>query len=241
MRLQRFWLSVSALLVGGFWGGCSPERVAGTEVGNPELSISARFAVQGTGDSMTVSEMNLKCMGMAFRNAADSSGMLWETPLGYMVDMADTLDSTILKTLKLRTGAWERAEMMLKSPTGDSSLPDTGSFQDYSNPRYLKMTKKIGAGNFRFLFEMPQGMDMKLMYDKAHIGTWIRKDTLAIRILFDAGKWAAGLTLEPAAKVRRDGHGADYMLLSPDENAKTYDRLKTMLPNGFMADSTEMR
>jgi hypothetical protein len=235
MRLHRYWLIVSAFMI-----GCVSDRLAGTEVGNPELTVSARFAIQGTGDSMTVSEMNLTCMGMEFHTMADSTGMLWEIPTGYGIDLADTLDSDTLKTLKLRTGSWARAAMMLKSQTGDASLPEAVSFQNFSNRRYVKMTKRMGAEMTRFLFEMPRDMEMKLMYDKAHIGSWLRKDTLAIQILFDAGKWAGGLTLEPSAKIRKDGLGADYMLLSPLENAKTYDRLKSMLPKGFMADSTAM-
>jgi hypothetical protein len=249
MRLHRFWLILSGLILSTLFAGCFSDRVAGTEVGNPELTVSARFGVENTGDSMTVTGMNLKCMGMTYHseNDSDSTGTLWGIPEGYMVSMMDMYsDSAALRTVTIRSGAWNRAEMVMKMPVGDSTLPGAvnsggAPFSAFSNPRYVKFSKRIKGVDHRFLFDLAGDASIKLMYGKAHIGTWIHKDSLAVEIMFDAGKWAAGLALDASAQIRKDQAGTDYLLLSSSENAKIYNPLKALLPNSFMADSTDLR
>ena len=235
MRMIWFWLILSLLLL-----GCGPEKLAGTEVGNPELTITARFKIENTGDTMRVSNMNLTCMGMGYQNMQDSSGMLWGNPTGTTVDMADSNTSQNIRPLKLKTSQWMKADMTLKSMLGDLTLPDTVAFENFVNPKYFKLIKKINGKNFRFLYLLPSNFNIKLMYDKNHIASWLHGDSLTIEILFDAGKWAASLAMNPSEKIRYDAKQQPYQILSPSENATTYQTLNPMLPRCFLADSTEL-
>jgi hypothetical protein len=230
-----FFLVVVALLF-----GCVSERLAGTEVGNPELTISARFGVIGNSDTVAVTELTLKCMGVAYHGPTDSTGMLWGTPAGYMVKMTDSLDSMGMKVIKAKTGAWSKAEVMLVAPVGSAILPDSIAFAAYSNPRYAKLMRKVGGETLNYLFEIPRALGLKLIFDKSTINTWIHKDSVDIEVLFDGPQWVAGISEEPPTQSRIDGVGGKYLLLGPTENEKTYNRLKSMLPKCFQADSTQM-
>jgi hypothetical protein len=230
----RYWLLPLALLLAN---AC--DRLAGTEVGNPEITVAARFALRDTAAGVSIPEMSLKCMGLGYSMPGDS-GTLWDNPNGYMVDFAAG-DSEAVPLVKVHEGNWSQAEMMLQSPAGDSSLPDSQGYEAWGNPRYTKLVKVMGADTVRFLFEMPAGMRIKLMFGKGAVAAWQRDHRMTATILFDGGAWARGAGSDTAGFVwRRDGKHARYVLLSPGENAGAYASLKALLPSCFMADSAEM-
>lgn len=233
-------LSLCVLSLSVLCTSCIPNRLAGTEVGNPEITVSARFTIQGTGDSVTVMGMNIKCMGMTYHTATHSDSTIWDAPSGTMVDMADSTASGSMKAVTIRTGTWNKAELVLKNALGDASLPDSVGFNALVNPRYAKLVKHFEGEDHHFLFEMPREMGLKLMFEKSRIASWLYKDSLSIVIPFDAGKWVSALDQNTLLEIRKDGLGAPYRVLSPTENAEAYNLLKSMLPKCFMADSTEM-
>ncbi len=222
------------------FASCESNRIAGTEVGNPELTVSARFIIIGNNDSLTLTDMQFKCMGMAYHSNSTADSMLWNMPAGNMVNLAESSLSENLKPITIKSDSWNKAEMFLNTPLGNSSLPDTTDFKNWTNPRYAKIIKLHQSEEQHYLFEMPQGMRIKLMFDKPTISSWIKKDTMAITIPFDAVKWFSVLMQEPALQSRKDGLGMDYHILSSTENTKTYNQLKSMLPQCFKSDSTVM-
>jgi hypothetical protein len=230
MAFLRIGLLLSALLLAG---AC--DRLAGTEVGNPEITVSARFALQDSDATASIPSMNLKVVGMDWSVGADSGGC-WNEPNGHMVDFAAYAQSP-LPVVKVRDGEWSQAEMMLQSPTGDALPAAIPSFATWSNPRHAKIVKLMGADTLRFLFEMPADMRIRLMFDKATIAAW-RKDTaITVEVRFDVGRWASGLGADRAFTFRTDGKRVRYVLLSPRENALAYEAMKALLPKAFMADS----
>ncbi len=232
---SRWYLSFLALLC----MGCIFEQLAGTEVGNPELTVSARFRVTGNNDSMAISELSVNCMGMEYYTMSNAKTMLWTTPNGHLVDVASPNDSIDLPPMKTSMDTWTQVDVMLKFPLGDSSLPDKISYHAFNNPRYAKLRKKMGPDSVPFLFELPGNPGLKLIFAKARIDAWHRKDSINMEIEFDAAKWIEQIPLDLPNQARRDGLGAKYIVLGPSENAVAYNRLKAMLPLCFRADSTE--
>jgi hypothetical protein len=232
MPRLRTWL-LASYLTAILGAGCDQ----GTEVGNPEITMAARFSLDDTDATASIPEMNLKVMGMGWSTGADS-GACWNEPNGHMVDFAE--DSSPLPIVTVRNGDWDEAEMMLQAPPGDSAFPDTSSFADWSNPRYAKLIKVMGSDTLRFLFEMPADLRIKLMFGKSTIQSWRRDRAIMVHVRFDVGRWAAGLGSDPGFRFRQDGEQARYVVLSPFENAAAYGTMKAGLPMAFMADSALM-
>lgn len=217
--------------------GCN--RVAGTEVGNPEIAVAARFALVDTFPGADVPEMNLKVMGMAYGMAGDT-GACWNEPGGHMVDFASPGPASDLPMEKAKDMEWTDAELTLQAPAAAAILPDTAAFMDWENPRYAKLKLIDGADTLHALFDMPQGMKLKLMYGKGRVSDWRQGDTMRVDVRFDVGRWMAGLAHE-GWTLRKDGKGVPYALFAEGENPAAWSLLKAGLPGAFMADSTAMR
>ncbi|MDB5051770.1 MAG: hypothetical protein JWO30_4841 [Fibrobacteres bacterium] len=231
MRI-RTWLLLSALLA------CACNRLAGTEVGNPEITVAARFGVQDNGPAASVSAMSLKVMGMGWTLAHDS-GACWNEPNGHTVDFVSNAQVP-LPPVTVRNGDWSEAEMMLQADSGNSTLPDSADFSAWSNPRYIKLVKITGPDTVRTLFELPSGLRIRLGFGKATIDAWRQDHRMTVLVMFDVGKWAAGLGPDMVLTYRQDGRHAPYAILSPGENTAAYEALKALLPKSFMADAADM-
>jgi hypothetical protein len=216
-------------------GSC--DRLAGTEVGNPEITLNARFSIRDTDTTADVPALNLKVMGMSWAMSYRAASC-WNDTNGRMVDFA--ANAMPLDEVKVRDGEWSSAEMVLRAAPGDTSLPVASGFAAWSHPRYAKLVKIMGADTLRALFRMPENLQLRLIYGKASIKSWRQGAGMIVDVKFDAGKWAAGLGSNPAYRFRTDGNRARYLVLSPTENAAAYEAMKTLLPKAFMADSTSM-
>jgi hypothetical protein len=218
--------------------GCDNE-LAGTEVGNPELTLTARFAIRDSDAAVSIPEMDLKVMGMGWNVGADSAAC-WNGPEGYMVDFAaDAQDA--LPPVPVRDAEWTKAELLLQSPAGNGTLPNSGGFDSWSNPRYIKLVKVTAGDTVRAAFELPADMRIRLGFSGKTIDSWRNGRRLTALVRFDAGTWASGLGSAPSLAFRNDGKHGRYALLAPGENAAAWQALKAMLPQAFMADAAEMR
>lgn len=217
--------------------GC--DRVAGTEVGNPEITIAARFVLVDSSAGVEVPEMNLKVMGMAYGMGADS-GACWTDPDGHMVDLAAPKAGSPLPMVKAKDAEWTDAELLLESPAAAENLPDTVAFPDWRNYRYAKLLLIEGTDTLPAAFDMPQGMKLTLGYGKDRVAKWREGDTMMVKVMFDVAKWTAGLGPK-GHTLRKDGKGARYALFSGNENSEAWDELVARLPKSFMADTASMR
>jgi hypothetical protein len=233
MARIRTWLLLSALLP---TGAC--DRLAGTEVGNPEITVAARFGIQDTDPSASIAEMSLKVMGMGW-NVANDSGACWNEPDGHRVDFAADVQAS-LPPVKVKNGDWSQAEMVLQSAAGNSALPESVAFSAWSNPRYIKLVKVMGADTVRVLFELPHDLRIRLGFAKATIDAWRHDRSMTVLVMFNVGKWAAGLEPGTTFGYRQDGKHDPYVVLAPGENAAAYEALKALLPGSFMADAADM-
>ncbi len=220
---------------------CSSEKLAGTEVGNPELTVAARFAFTGNADSVSITDFNVKCMGLNYQNVGNSSDSIWAWPNGMMVDMADSTGNNGLGLMKINSSSWKSATMRLKYPSQNLTLPDSEGFELFSNPHYAKIITMSGNEKLKFLFELPADKEVKLSFNSSHIKPWVHNDTLTVEILFDAGKWSDFFTSITPWQIRKDGLGSPYILLTPQENINSFNRLNAMLPQCFLADSVNTK
>ncbi len=214
------------------------DRLAGTEVGNPEVTVAARFAIHDTDSTATVPEMNLKVMGMGWTTAGQY-GACWNEPDGRMVDFVADAQAP-LPEVTVKDGEWSQAEMTLQAASVALTLPDSAGFAEWSNPRYIKLVKTMGKDTVRALFRLSGGTQIKLGFTQATVKKWRSDKRITVSVLFDAGKWAVGLGSDPSFTYRLDGKHARYVVLAPDENAAAYEALKALLPQSFLADAADM-
>jgi hypothetical protein len=226
-----------AMAAGLLLGAC--ERLAGTEVGNPEITVAARFAIRDSNPASAIPEMALKVMGMGWQ-APDHSGDIWAEPEGHMVDFASAPGGALPEVI-MRDGEFTGAELALQAADGEPTLPDSAGFSEWSDPRYIKVVKVMGQDTVRALFRLEAGMRITLGFSPATIRKWREGGRMMVSVLFDADKWVAGMGTDPAFSYREDGKHARYAVLAPGENAGIYAALKALLPASFMADTADMR
>jgi hypothetical protein len=239
MRLRQ-WLLAWAILASA---GCE-----GTEVGNPEVkeNVTAQFNSYDGSGSLHVTSLSLKVMRMDYVYASpgstEDSGTCWYRPTGTLVDWAsDNIDSTGLPDTSVSAGTWIRSVLVLRTPEGSATLPDSADIRTWSNPRYAKFYLIQNRDSLPALFEMPQGMEMRLNYGEAHMADWNYANTVWVQVLFNAGKWLGPLGVRGAWTTRLDGKQARYVLFSQTENAQAWNGLKDRLPISFLADSVQVR
>lgn len=232
------WLGVFLALA-----GCDDRR-AGTEVGNPEITVSAKLAVTSYG-GFKAWRMYFKVMGMSYSiarpGAAPDSGKCWTRPGGTLANFA-TGDSVQLPDTLIRDeGTWPHAEIVLRTPDGAAGIPDTGDIFTWSNPRYARFDLEL-MGQFRpALFEMPQGIEYRLLFDSISVDSWRVDKEIWVPFNINADLWTDTLVYFPTYKTRVDGKGNGYVLFSPTENAAAWNALKASLPGSFYSDSVIVR
>jgi hypothetical protein len=242
MRSWSALLAAAALAL----AGCE-----GTEVGNPEVKVNVSASLFAYDSTATVSlaSMPFRFVRMDYTYADSGSdpesGTCWNRPGGILVDFASDSASGLPDT-SVRGGNWSRSEIALRvSNEGSSRLPDSADWRTWSSPRYAKfylIRNPFGnPDSLRAVFEMPQGMEIRLVYSKDQMVWWLWGDTMWVSVEFRTGSWAGNLGPWGSWKMRKDGKLKPYVLFSPIENAQTWNELKARLPAAFDADSVRVR
>lgn len=236
----RQWLSALAILA---WAGCE-----GTEVGNPEVkeTVTANFYTYDGSGSGQLNSLSFKVMRMdyvyASPGSAEDSGTCWYRPTGTLVDWVTTsIDSKGLPDTSVRAGTWIRSVLVLRTPEGSATLPDSADIRTWSNPRYAKFYLVQKGDSLPALFEMPQGTEIRLKYGDSTMADWNYANTVWVMVAFDAGKWLDPLGARGAWTTRLDGKRARYVLFSQTENAQAWNGLRDRLPTSFLSDTVQVR
>ena len=227
------------------FAGCDGRR-AGTEVGNPEINVTALVSVSDFYDSVEVTSLHLLMMGMEYvlsgKRAVPDTGVCWRRPGGILLNLAS--DSGALADTAVEDGEWSHTEIVLRAPDGPSVPANLADYEALENPRYVKFTyNRPGIGDtLPALFEWPQGAEFHLLYGKESLDIWRWDDEIWVPVQFFAHAWAGVLESRNKSWVyRRDGRGARYILFSPQENAATWSGLKESLRDCFGSDSLIIR
>jgi hypothetical protein len=239
MSRRLAWLLAGALA----FAGCG-DRTAGTETGNPEITVVADFMVFDYMTSETLA-LNFRVMGMGYSIArpdgAPDSGKCWARPGGTLVDFAIGDSFALPDTSIEDDGTWPQAEIILRTPDGPAWIPDLPDIGTWSNPRYAKFNLNLSGRLRPALFEMPQGAEFRLLYDEESTESWRLEDKLRIPFFFNSAHFFNSPASLRGLRTRLDGKGVQYVLLSPTENAAAWDVLKARLPECFYADSVIVR
>ncbi|MEO7778690.1 MAG: hypothetical protein ABIY63_14245 [Fibrobacteria bacterium] len=239
MCRQLIWLFTVVIA----FTGCDSRR-AGTETGNPEITVAAYIAAFDDLDNKTLA-LNFQIMGMGYSIArpvgAPDSGKCWTRPGGILVNFADPDFRALPDTLIEDKGDWTHAEITLRTPDGPAEIPDTADIGTWSSPRYAKFTLTRQKQKRLILFEMPQGVEYRLLNEFESTQNWRSGEKIWVPLNIDAAYWTEALTSFQGMKMRNDRLGAPYMLLSPTENSKAWNALKVHLPDCFHADSVTVR
>lgn len=237
-RAWAWWLGAALAIA-----GCG-DRHAGTETGNPEIIVTARFVIYEYGKSRTT-DLHFLIMGMGYAidrpSGAPDSGKCWNRPGGTPANFAALGSLPLPDTVIEDLGPWQQAEIILRAPDGPAGIPDSVDIGTWTNPRYAKFDLFSPEGTRKALFEMPQGAEYRLRFGSASVEDWRFRDSVWIPFFFNAGKWTDTLASLPAPVPRLDGRNAPYLLFSPDENAAGWQALRARLPESFYADTVIVR
>jgi hypothetical protein len=223
------WLGFAILL------GCMDDRVAGTEVGNPEI-IVARIVLMDQGDSVQAEDLNLKMMGAHFITAKGDSGHLWDGDSGTMFDLFDPGIVAAFPTKTMEKTPWSNCELELALPKGQGNMADTMTSTGFFGSNWARWKIDGIVDTCRYFFYLPDDFRIRLTYGQDAMMPWHSNDTLFITLNFNVGALAKSL---PAGdwKTRLDDQGEKYVVLSPMENASAHAAILAELPYCFKADS----
>jgi hypothetical protein len=244
MRALRRNLTAAAAALALALAACDDRR-AGTEVGNPEVTIkvTARAMMLNAPGEVEVSSLGFRVMSLGYGMAgyvSSDSGTCWKRPAGTLIDLADTHASPLMDTL-IENRPWTWAHLVLRSPEGVASLPDSADFRTWRNPRYAKLILFGPSDSVRILFQMPAALEVRLAYSQETVKGWVWGNEIWVPFIFNASEWAAGLDPAGPWKTRLDGKRARYVLLSPAENAGAWAALNSRLAAAFTADTVQAR
>ncbi|MEO7424341.1 MAG: hypothetical protein ABI036_04090 [Fibrobacteria bacterium] len=222
--------------------GCDSRR-AGTETGNPEITVAADIVTFDYVNNKTLT-LNFRVMGMSYSIArpvgAPDSGKCWTRPGGILVDFAAP-DSLALPDTSIEDkGDWTHAELIIRTPDGQAGIPDSANIGTWSNPRYARFTLDSQNEKQLVFFEMPQEAEYRLLFDLESLQGWRSGEKIRVPFNFNSSYWTEALT-SYRGTTRKDRLGARYMLLSPTENSEAWIALKERLPECFYADSVTVR
>jgi hypothetical protein len=229
--------------------GCDDQR-AGTEVGNPEVTMTvvARFNVFDTSMKVEVWNLEVNVMGMKYATSESvagsgtrvDSGRCWFRPGGTLANLVEW-QSAPLKDTVVRAATWTRVEIILRTPEGPSRLPDSADFDSWTDPRHARFYLVGNTDTLRALYEMPPAKEIHLLFSSKTIRRWFWNPQMWVPFSFNAGTWAGVLNPNGPWTMRKDGMNRPYVLFSPAENAAAWSDLEARFPFSFLADTIQVR
>lgn len=241
MRLHGLLLTAACL------AGCF------TEVGNAEDDrlVEARFRVDyaqpatarpksGASQTASIRVFYLSVREAEFHLLDSAKGEraeyhLWkEDSAAYPVDFTGRDPSAVLPAQKV--AGIDPLDMRLECalPAPKALRADTLDFARFADPGFIKGVAFDGRDSTAFLFALPAGHELRLVYPKATIAAWYRDGRYACEYVFYANRWIAAADLS-TAQAAKDATGRKVVLLDADHNADLHSALTTAFASAFNA------
>jgi|GEM_PF-2902526 len=220
-----------------FLSGCLDDRQAGTEVGNPEITVLARVKLLDGDDSLHMDDFNLKVMEAHYATVDGDTGMIWRFDTGMMVDMAESRSAQNLPMQKLEDRPWSRCDLTLALPDGPDTLADSLNYSEVGDHvNWVRWREDKADKVDRFSLYLPKDYRFHLTFGQETMKPWHQGDTLFVTIGFNIRAFSQALS--PDARTLRTGRdGIEYCVLSPTENQTAYQVLVNSMPACFKADA----
>jgi len=218
--------------------GCTSDRQAGTEVGNPEVTVVARFGLTQDTTDVQFESLKMKVMGVDYVTSDNVKGSIWVRDTGYLIDWVSGTGhiSQSLPTLRMADDAWQKADIRLWSPGGTSKLDSNTRFADAKEPQWMKWTSQEGDSTVRCLFYLAANSRLRMSYSEKTMKSWHDGDTVKVTTLFNVSKWMQNCSFTGLTR-RKGTDSVWFYVISPDENSDTYNSLVNIFADCFQADS----
>jgi hypothetical protein len=124
-------------------------------------------------------------------------------------------------------------------PARKPLLADTLDYASFADPGFLKGVAWDGRDSTAFLFALPQGGELHLVYPKAVIAGWYRGGIYRCEYVFYANAWIAAADLSKA-KAIRDRSGRKLIVLDESHNPDAFAALTTAFARSFNAPTVQV-
>jgi hypothetical protein len=119
-------------------------------------------------------------------------------------------------------------------PPARALRPDTLDFARFQDAGFIKGVVWDGADSTAFLFALPAGRELDLVYPKDVLKGWYRSETYRCEFVFYANDWIMAADLSHADEVR-DATGRKLILLDSAHNTAAFTALTTAFTKSFNA------
>jgi len=109
---------------------------------------------------------------------------------------------------------------------------DTLDFARFSDPGFIKGMVWDGRDSTGFLFALPSGREMNLVYPKSAIQAWYSGGRYRCEFIFYANSWIGAADLSSASEIK-DLYGRKVILLDSAHNAGAFSALTAAFPKSF--------
>lgn len=232
-----------------------------TEVGNPgkEQKVTADFSIDYTAnpppplaksgiqatisssqDSVHILQFYLNVVVITYRTVQKTNGTLWSATdsVGIPVDFTQEDSTAVLPPLDVPATAWEQVKFKSRIPDHAALNPDTIDFNSFADREYIKGTLGAGAGQIRFLIELPNIYRLNMIYDQNQLSLWQVGNAYHLQFKFYPTPWVLGNSIDTAAKFS-DQTGTPVTLIDLEHNLDLYQRLVTAFFKAFNANSVQ--
>jgi hypothetical protein len=119
-------------------------------------------------------------------------------------------------------------------PPAKALLPDTLDLARFQDPGFIKGVVWDGVDSTAFLFALPSGRELDLVYPKQVLQAWYRNGTYLCEFVFYANDWIMAADLSKADEVR-DAAGRKLILLDSAHNTAAFTALTAAFTKSFNA------
>lgn len=135
-----------------------------------------------------------------------------------------------------RVGGFDPENFKLECvmPPAKALRPDTLDFARFRDPGFIKGVVWDGVDSTAFLFALPAGRELDLLYPKSVLEAWERSGTYRCEFVFYANDWIMAADLSYADEVR-DAAGRKLILLDSAHNTAAFTALTTAFTKSFNA------
>jgi hypothetical protein len=235
------------LLAAAFLAGCF------TEVGNAEDEhlVEAKFSVESTRPAVVapkraaIQTVSIQRFYLGVREAEfhlfDSitnqraEYHLWKEDSAILpVDFTGKDPAAALPAEKVNDLDPENLKLECVLPPAKTLRADTLDFSRFKDNGFIKGVIWDGVDSTAFLFALPSGNELDLIYPKSVLETFYMKGKYRCDFVFYANDWIMAADLSKAAEVL-DVKGRKLILLDATHNPAAFAALTTAFPKSFNA------